>query len=245
MNTNKRVRPLLLGVNIDHVATLRNQRDARYPDPVQAALVAEQAGADSLTVHLREDRRHIRERDIELIQAVKTTPLNLEMAVTPHMLAFAKSIQPEEICLVPEKREERTTEGGLDVIQNLKQIEHFVSELQTGSTVVSLFIEACQKQIEAAKKSGAKAIEIHTGTYVDAKCPNERALELSRIVAAADYAAELGLVVNAGHGLDYHTVQAVAEIDVIHTLNIGYAIIARALFTGLDSAVREMKANLM
>jgi len=231
----------LLGINIDHVATLRNQRDNRYPDPVQAALVAEQAGAQLITLHLREDRRHIRERDIELIMAVKTTPLNLEMAITDSMIAFAKKIQPEKICLVPEKREEKTTEGGLDVLQYFAEVKNCVKALQHDTNSVSLFIEADHKQIEAAKQSGAKAIEIHTGCYADAKNEGEREAELNRIKAAIQFAHSLGLIVNAGHGLDYHNVQKIAHIPGIHELNIGYAVIARAIFVGLDTAVREMK----
>lgn len=232
---------ILLGVNIDHVATLRQARLTRYPDPLEAVFAAEGGGADGITVHLREDRRHIQERDVELIQAVLLTRLNLEMAVTDAMIAYAEKIKPEHCCLVPEKREELTTEGGLNVVAQEAKVKEATSHLKKQGIEVSLFIDPDIKQIEAALRVGAPAIEIHTGAYADAKNQQERNEELNRIIKAAKFADEAGLIVNAGHGLNYQNVQAIATIPQINELNIGHGIIARAIFIGLEPAVREMK----
>ncbi len=234
-------KPILLGVNIDHVATLRQARGTRYPDPVQAAIDAEEAGADGITLHMREDLRHIQARDVRLIKAVLQTRMNLELAVTDAMLDFAEEIGPEHACLVPEKREELTTEGGLDVIGHYKTVEQAVKRLQRLNSEVSLFIDPDFKQIDAAIATGAPAIELHTGCYADATTVQAVAFELQRIRQAAEYAANLGLVVNAGHGLHYHNVAPIASIQSLHELNIGHAIIARALFCGLKDAVKHMR----
>jgi pyridoxine 5-phosphate synthase len=233
--------PILLGVNIDHVATLRQARLTRYPDPVEAVYASENGGADGITVHLREDRRHIQERDVELIQAILLTRLNFEMAVTDAMIAYAEKIKPAHCCFVPEKRAELTTEGGLDVLGQTSKIQEAVQHLQGLGAEVSLFIDADEKQIEAAAKTGALAIEIHTGAYADAKTEAEREHELARIVKASAFAKKAGLIVNAGHGLNYQNVQPIARIPEINELNIGHGIIARAIFSGLENAVREMK----
>ncbi|WP_251976450.1 pyridoxine 5'-phosphate synthase [Salinicola avicenniae] len=229
-----------LGVNIDHVATLRQARGTRYPDPVQAALLAEEAGADGITLHLREDRRHIQERDVELIAAVINTRMNLEMAVTEPMLALAERLQPADVCLVPEKREELTTEGGLDVVGGREAIADACRRLRAAGCRVSLFIDPDPVQIQAAWEAGAPVVELHTGAYADAT-GDAVGVEYERLAAAAECASELGLVVNAGHGLHYHNVEGIAAIAGIHELNIGHAIIARALFVGLKDAVGEMK----
>lgn len=234
-------KPLLLGVNIDHVATLRQARLTYYPDPVEAALIAEKAGADSITLHLREDRRHIQEKDVQTLKDVMTTPMNLEMAIMDEMIAFAKSIQPEFCCLVPEKREELTTEGGLDVQGNLAAVRTTCQKLHDTGIRVSLFIDADHHQIDAAAESGAKVIEIHSGHYADAVSSEDRNAELEKIVTAVDYARSLDLQVNAGHGLNYVNVQAIAAINDIIELNIGHSIISQAIFTGMHEAVREMK----
>lgn len=232
---------IYLGVNIDHVATVRNARGTYYPEPVHAALMAEQAGADGITVHLREDRRHIIDRDVFILKDTIATRLNFEMAVTSEMLAIACKLQPHFSCLVPEKREELTTEGGLDVAGQLSRIADAVKQLQTADILVSLFIDADKLQIDAAAAVGAPYIELHTGKYAEAKTNAEQQLELARIREAAAYAASLGIIVNAGHGLHYHNVQPIAAIPEIYELNIGHALIARAIFTGLGSAVSEMK----
>lgn len=232
---------ILLGVNIDHVATLRQARHTRYPDPIEAVYAAENGGADGITVHLREDRRHIQERDVELIQQVLLTRLNLEMAVTDVMVAFAEKIRPVYCCLVPEKREELTTEGGLNVLADEARIRAVCQQLAASNIEVSLFIDPNLEQIEAALRCGAPVIEIHTGAYADAKTFGERSIELDRITTAAQVAHQAGLVVNAGHGLNYQNVQAIAAIPQINELNIGHGIVARALFVGLENAVREMK----
>ncbi|WP_110709163.1 pyridoxine 5'-phosphate synthase [Salinicola sp. CR57] len=229
-----------LGVNIDHVATLRQVRGTRYPDPVQAALLAEEAGADGITLHLREDRRHIQERDVELISAVLNTRMNLEMAVTEEMVALAERLKPADVCLVPEKREELTTEGGLDVVANRDTVASACERLRAAGCQVSLFIDPEPAQIQASFEVGAPVVELHTGAYAEAT-GDARRLEYARLTAAAEFASELGLVVNAGHGLHYHNVETVAAIPGIHELNIGHAIIARALFVGLKEAVGEMK----
>lgn len=233
--------PILLGVNIDHVATLRQARMTRYPDPVEAVYAAENGGADGITIHLREDRRHIQERDVELIKAVMLTRMNLEMAVTDTMLIFAEKVRPEHCCLVPEKREELTTEGGLDVISQEANILDATKHLKSLGIEVSLFIDSDIKQIEAAIRCEAPVIEIHTGAFADAKTAEEQNKELHRIIKAAHFAHQAGLIVNAGHGLNYQNVQAIARIPEINELNIGHGIIARAIFMGLESAVREMK----
>ena len=233
-----------LGVNIDHVATLRQARGTTYPDPLFAALVAEQAGADSITLHLREDRRHIQERDVRLFKQALQTRMNLEMAATPEMLRFACDVKPQDVCLVPEKRAEVTTEGGLDVIGQKPQLTEACQLLRTSGIRVSLFIDPDRKQVEAAMQVGAPVIELHTGAYAE-HSGEAQARELSRIIDAAKHASSLGLVVNAGHGLHYHNVQAIASISEIVELNIGHAIVARAVFDGFANAVREMKRLLL
>ncbi|HEY9147625.1 MAG TPA: pyridoxine 5'-phosphate synthase [Gammaproteobacteria bacterium] len=232
---------ILLGVNIDHVATLRQARGTLYPDPVQAAIEAEQAGADSITLHLREDRRHIQERDVRLLREILQTRMNLEMAVTDEMLAIAEQYRPEDCCLVPERREELTTEGGLDVVSQKARIKDACQRLAEAGVKVSLFIDADAEQIEAAAECGAPAIEIHTGHYADAESPAQQRKELSRIVDGVVRGVDAGLQVNAGHGLHYHNTEAIATIGAIRELNIGHAIIARSVFVGLQQAVREMK----
>jgi pyridoxine 5-phosphate synthase len=231
---------IALGVNIDHVATLRQARRIDYPDPVHAALLAEQSGADSITLHLREDRRHIQDRDVTLLRRLLQTRMNLEMAVTPEMIRIASEIQPQDCCLVPESREEVTTEGGLDVRAQEARIHEACRALAAAGVRVSLFIDPDRVQIEAARRVGAPVIELHTGTYANATGAR-RAEELERVRSAAALGASLGLVVNAGHGLNYHNVEPIAAIREIVELNIGHAIIARAVFDGLPRAVREMK----
>ncbi len=235
---------VLLGVNIDHIATLRQARGTRYPEPVQAALVAEQAGADGITVHLREDRRHINDRDVELLAQTLQTRMNLEMAATEEMVGIACRIKPPHCCLVPEKREELTTEGGLDVAGNKAWIAQCCQRLGQAGIEVSLFIDADKAQIAAARECGAPAIEIHTGGYADAETVDAQQQELARIREGVAFALEQGLVVNAGHGLHYHNTLPIAEISGINELNIGHSIIARAAITGLDEAVRSMRALL-
>lgn len=232
--------PLKLGVNIDHVATLREARGTPYPSPAEAAVIAEQAGADSITVHLREDRRHIQDRDLVEIGKVMRTHMNLEMAVTDAMLEIAGQTRPADCCLVPEKREELTTEGGLNVVAGLDRVKQACRRLADSGIRVSLFIDPEREQIDAALESGAPVVELHTGGYADA-ADAERDAELSRIVTAAQYADELGLIVHAGHGLHYDNVAAIAGIEPIVELNIGHAIVARAVFDGLTVAVGEMK----
>ena len=232
---------VLLGVNIDHVATLRQARGTRYPDPVKAALDAEEAGADGITVHLREDRRHIQERDVRVLKEVMQTRMNFEMGVTDFMLAFAEAIRPEHVCLVPETRQELTTEGGLDVAGQEARIAAAVKRLAAVGSEVSLFIDADPRQIEASKRVGAPAIELHTGRYADAHTSQEAAAELQRIREGVALGVSLGLIVNAGHGLHYHNVEPVAAIPGINELNIGHALVSHALFVGFKEAVREMK----
>jgi len=235
---------VLLRVNIDHVATLRHARGTRYPDPIQAAMEAEQAGADGITVHLREDRRHIQDRDVRLLAEVLQTRMNFEMAVTDEMIAFAAEIRPAHVCLVPERREELTTEGGLDVAGGAARIQQAVEKLAGYGCEVSLFIDPDPRQIEAARNAGAPVIELHTGHYAETTGA-EQELALQRIRESVAYARKLGLVVNAGHGLHYHNVEPIAAIPGINELNIGHAIIARALFSGLAGAVAEMRALIM
>jgi pyridoxine 5-phosphate synthase len=232
---------ILLGINIDHVATLRQARGTRYPDPVKAALDAEEAGADGITVHLREDRRHIQERDVRVLKEVLQTRMNFEMGVTEAMLAFAEEIRPAHVCLVPETRQELTTEGGLDVAGQEDRIRAAVERLARIGCEVSLFIDAEPEQIEAAKRVGAPAIELHTGRYADAPTPADAAIELERIRVGVACGVANGLIVNAGHGLHYHNAEAVAAIPGINELNIGHAIVAHALFVGFKAAVAEMK----
>ncbi len=236
---------LLLGVNIDHIATLRNARGTNYPDPVHAADVAERAGADGITVHLREDRRHIKDRDVRILAQTINTRLNLEMAVTDEMLAIAEEVKPVFCCLVPEKREELTTEGGLDVAGNLPVMKQACERLAAANILVSLFIDADKKQIDAAVECGAPYIEIHTGQYAEATGEAELGEELARLVEGIEYADKLGLKVNAGHGLHYHNVKPIAAIPQLIELNIGHAIIARAAFDGLATAVADMRKLML
>lgn len=231
---------IALGVNIDHVATLRQARRARYPDPLYAALLAEEAGADSITLHLREDRRHIQERDVIAMREALQTRMNLEMAVTEDMLRIAIEVKPQDACLVPESRQEVTTEGGLDVAGQRTRVRDAVAALAGAGIRVSLFIDPDQAQIEAARQAGAPVIELHTGAYADA-IGGARGREFERLRQAAKAAASLGLTVNAGHGLNYHNVQPIAAIPEIIELNIGHSIIARSIIDGLAKAVRDMK----
>ena len=231
---------IALGVNIDHVATLRQARRARYPDPLYAALLAEEAGADSITLHLREDRRHIQDRDVSLMRQALQTRMNLEMAVTEEMVRIALEVRPQDCCLVPESRQEVTTEGGLDVLGQGARVTDSVKALAAGGIRVSLFIDPDPAQIEASQRAGAPVIELHTGAYADASGA-ARAREFERLTAAAKFAARLGLIVNAGHGLNYHNVEPIAAIAEIVELNIGHSIIARSIVDGLAKAVRDMK----
>jgi pyridoxine 5-phosphate synthase len=232
---------LLLGVNVDHVATLRQARGTRYPDPTQAALLAEQSGADSITVHLREDRRHIQDSDLPILQSLLQTRMNLELAVSPEIIAIACRIGPADCCLVPERRAELTTEGGLDVHGHFSAVADACNRFRDHGIRAGLFIDADERQIEAAARTGAPVIELHTGGYADAATSEQRGAELYRIAAAARFAAAAGLEVHAGHGLNYHNVGPIAAIPEIVELNIGHAIVARALFTGLAAAVADMK----
>jgi pyridoxine 5-phosphate synthase len=236
--------PIHLGVNVDHVATIRQARRTRYPDPVTAALIAEQAGADSITVHLREDRRHIQARDVELLLRAAQTRVNLEMAMTNSMIELAVKHRPADCCLVPERREELTTEGGLDVAAQKQRVADACQTLAQHGIRVSLFIDPDAAQIEACAEAGAPVVELHTGAYADASGASV-ARELARIEAAADRARSLGLVVHAGHGLHYHNVSRVAAISAIVELNIGHAIVAQALFDGFAQAVARMKALMV
>lgn len=235
---------IALGINIDHVATVRQARRAPYPDPVHAALAAEQAGADNITLHLREDRRHIQDRDVHSLRPLLLTRMNLEMGLTQEMLDIAVKVRPHDCCLVPENRAEITTEGGLDVAADLERITAGVRTLGAAGIRVALFIAPDPAQIEAAKRSGAPVIELHTGSYADA-AGSAQARELERLASGARRAASLGLEVHAGHGLTYHNVEPVAAIPEIVELNIGHCIIARAIFSGLDAAVRDMKALMI
>lgn len=233
-----------LGVNVDHVATLRNARGTTYPDPIKAALLAEEAGADSITLHLREDRRHIKDADVEAMRPLLRTRMNLESAVTDEMIEFACRIKPQDVCLVPERREEVTTEGGLDVVKYFSQVSDAVTRLKSAGIRVSLFIDPDADQILAAGKAGATVIELHTGRYADATLADELQVELDRIRLGAQAGARQGLKVHAGHGLHYTNAQAIARIPEITELNIGHAIVAHAVFVGWQPAVREMKALL-
>jgi pyridoxine 5-phosphate synthase len=232
--------PLRLGVNIDHVATLRQVRRAAYPDPLLAALVAEQSGADSITLHLREDRRHIQDHDVERMRATLQTRMNLEMAATDAMVAIARRVRPHDACLVPEKREELTTEGGLDVAGQLPRLRETCAALREAGCRVSLFVDPDPAQIEAALEAGAPVVELHTGAYAET-AGERQAVEFARLLEAARHASRIGLTVHAGHGLHYHNVQPVAAIPEIVELNIGHAIVARAVIEGMAVAVRAMK----
>jgi len=232
---------IYLGVNIDHIATLRQARKTRYPSLVEAALMAETAGADSITLHLREDRRHIQDADVAILRQVLKTKMNLEMAVTEEMLAIACNTRPQDVCLVPEKREELTTEGGLDVAGQQAKMKAACARLAEADIRVSLFIDADPAQLDAARSVGAPIVEIHTGAYADAQTESARIAEFERIRKAVAYGRSIGLTVNAGHGLTYHNVQAIAALPGIHELNIGHAIVAQALFVGWKEAVAEMK----
>ncbi len=231
---------IALGVNIDHVATLRQARRVHYPDPIHAALLAEQSGADSITLHLREDRRHIQDRDVILMRQVLETRMNLEMALTEEMIRIACEVKPQDCCLVPESRHEVTTEGGLDVVAQLSRVGDACKALGASGIRVSLFIDPDASQVEAAQRAGAPVVELHTGAYAGA-AGSRRAMEFERVRSAAQHAASLGLGVNAGHGLNYHNVQPIAAIREIVELNIGHSIVARAVFDGLSKAVRDMK----
>jgi pyridoxine 5-phosphate synthase len=236
---------ILLGVNIDHVATVRQARGTVYPDIVEAALAAERGGADGITVHLREDRRHIQDADVERLRPAIATKLNLEMAVTDEMVGIACRLRPVDVCLVPERRQEVTTEGGLDVAGSAAAVGAAVAQLNAAGIRVSLFIDADPAQIEASKRSGAAVIEIHTGRYAEAPGGAARTAELARVAAGAAHAERLGLIVNAGHGLTVENVGAIAALPQINELNIGHSLVARALFIGLEAAVREMKAAML
>lgn len=236
---------IFLGVNIDHVATLRQARGTRYPDPIQAAFLAEEAGADAITIHLREDRRHIQDRDVAVLTETIGTRINLECAMTEEMAAVAIRHRPADVCLVPERREELTTEGGLDVVGAEAAVARFCARLAEAGIRVSLFVDPDPAQLRAAVRCGAPVVELHTGTFADARTPTEAAAERDRIAAAAAFAADAGLDVNAGHGLHYHNVQAIAAIPQIRELNIGHGIVARAVMVGMKEAVREMKRLLV
>ncbi len=236
--------PARLGVNVDHVATLRQVRRATYPDPVAAAVMAELAGADQITIHLREDRRHIQERDLQVLRKTVTTRLNLEMAVAQEMLRTAYEVKPDMVTLVPERREELTTEGGLDVVSGREGVRKAVKTLKDAEIEVSLFIDPDLDQVKAAHRAEAHAVELHTGRYCDARLASDRRRELNRILDATKAASKLGLKVAAGHGLNYQNVLPVAAIAEIEELNIGHAIVAHAVLVGMERAVREMKALL-
>jgi pyridoxine 5-phosphate synthase len=232
--------PIRLGINIDHVATLRQARRVSYPDPLYAALIAEQAGADSITLHLREDRRHIQDHDVHRMRAALQTRMNLEMAATDEMIAIAREVRPQDVCLVPEKRAEVTTEGGLDVAGQKARLSECVAALREKGIRVSMFIDPDPEQLDASREIGAPVVELHTGAYAEAT-GERRATEFMRLVEAARHGSQVGLTVHAGHGLHYHNVQPVAAVPEIVELNIGHAIIARAVFDGLAAAVREMR----
>ena len=232
---------ILLGVNVDHVATLRQARGTGYPDPVDAALLAESAGADSITVHLREDRRHIQDHDIERLTQALNSRMNLEMAMTDEMVAIAGRLRPFACCLVPEKRQELTTEGGLDIAGQIPRVSSVCAELAGHEVRVSLFVDPDPEQLDAAVEAGAPVVELHTGCFADALTPGDRSRELERVRQAAKHASDAGLIVHAGHGLNYENVMPVAGIDVVQELNIGHSIVSRAVFDGMAVAVAEMK----
>lgn len=234
---------IYLGVNIDHIATLRQARGTSYPSPIEGALLCEKSGADSITLHLREDRRHIQDQDVEILREKLATKMNLEMAATDEMVSIASSVKPQDCCLVPEKREELTTEGGLDVASQISRMRNVCAQLAESDITVSLFIDADKTQIDAAKECGAPVIELHTGHYADFT-GDEKDNEFRRIASMATYAHSIGLQVNAGHGLTLENTKPIAQLPEIVELNIGHSIVARAVFVGLENAVREMK-NLM
>ncbi|HET7825743.1 MAG TPA: pyridoxine 5'-phosphate synthase [Anaeromyxobacter sp.] len=234
--------PLRLGVNVDHVATLRQSRRTLYPDPVAAALLAELAGADQITIHLREDRRHIQERDLQVLRKTVSTRLNLEMAATQEMVKIAYETKPDVATVVPERREELTTEGGLDVVGGRDAVRRVVKTLRDAEIKVSLFIDPDLDQVKAAHRAEAEVVELHTGRYCEARLASDRRKELSRLLDACKAAAKLGLEVAAGHGLSYENVVPVAAIPEVEELNIGHSIVARAVLVGFERAVREMKA---
>jgi len=238
-------RKILLGVNIDHVATIRQGRGTRYPDPIEAAFLAERAGADAITIHLREDRRHIQERDVEMLLDTVQTRVNLEMAVNDEIIELASRWRPQDVCLVPENRQELTTEGGLDVVENLKKVTDACARLNAAGCRVSLFIDPDIEQVEAARRAAAQVVEIHTGKFADSRPGADCEAEYARIEASARHAAEIGLQANAGHGLHYNNVAKIAAMVEIRELNIGHAIISRALMCGLEIAVRDMKALML
>jgi len=231
-----------LGVNIDHVATLRQARFTPYPDPIEAAKICERAGADGITVHLREDRRHIQDRDVYILRRLVKTKLNLEMAATQEMVEFALKVLPDEVCIVPEKRRELTTEGGLDVPGQKKKLAGAIKRLKEKGILVSLFVDPETRQVRAAKEVGANCVELHTGAYAEAEDRKNRLRELTKLEKAGKLAVDLGLKLNAGHGLNYDNVRPVAKIPGVEDLNIGHSIISRSLFVGLAQAVREMKS---
>ena len=245
MNIHQQTQIIDLGVNIDHVATLRNARGTSYPDPLKAALMAEEAGADCITLHLREDRRHIKDQDVLNIRPRLLTRMNLEAAVTQEMIDFACKVKPQDVCLVPEKREEVTTEGGLDVVQYFAQVSKAVAQLQNEGIRVSLFIDAQAEQIQASFDAGARIIEIHTGRYAELTSEIAQDAEVERIKEGISVAKKLGLKVNAGHGLHYTNVQKIAAISDVSELNIGHAIVAEAVFVGWRKAVSDMKAIMV
>ena len=230
-----------LGVNIDHIATIRQARGTRYPSVVQAALLAEQAGADAITLHLREDRRHIQDADVHTLRGLLQTRMNLEMAVTDEMVDIALQVKPQDVCLVPERREELTTEGGLDVVRHFDKVKAACQRLGEAGIRVSLFIDADEGQLDASRAAGAPVVEIHTGAFADAETIPQRTAEFHHIENAVVHGVSIGLAVNAGHGLHYHNVQEIAAIPGVEELNIGHAIVAHALFVGWENAVREMK----
>ncbi|MFZ6747501.1 pyridoxine 5'-phosphate synthase [Undibacterium sp. Ren11W] len=245
MNIHNQTQLIDLGINIDHVATLRNARGTSYPDPLQAARMAEEAGADCITLHMREDRRHIKDEDVRKLRPLILTRMNLEAAVTAEMIDFACNIKPQDVCLVPEHRDEVTTEGGLDVVRYFSRVQAAVKQLQSEGIRVSLFIDADEQQVQASKEVGATVIEIHTGRYADAPDVITQARELERVRAGANEALKRGLKVNAGHGLHYSNVQVIAAIPGISELNIGHAVVAHALFVGWSKAVCDMKAIMV
>ncbi len=245
MQQTPNIQRVLLGVNVDHVATLRQARGTRYPDPVQAAMLAEEAGADGITIHPREDRRHIQDRDVFVMKETLQTRMNLEMAVTDAMVDLALKVLPEHVCLVPEKREELTTEGGLDVVTHENKIKHACHMLGEKGIEVSLFIDPCLEQIEASKRCGAAAIELHTGAYAEPANNANEIQELALIRNAVAIGLENGLIVNAGHGLNYQNTHEIAAISGVNELNIGHSIIARALFVGIKEAVSEMRSIIL
>jgi pyridoxine 5-phosphate synthase len=236
---------IYLGVNIDHVATLRQARGTSYPSPIQAALIAEAAGADLITLHLREDRRHIQDSDVEILRQRLQTRMNLEMAMTEEMLAIATRVKPHDVCLVPERREELTTEGGLDVAGQFERVKHACTVLGQAGIRVSLFIAPDREQMRASSEAGAPVVEIHTGHFANQETGAAQHAEFARIQEAATYGQELGLQINAGHGLHYQNVQRIAAIPEMCELNIGHAIVAHALFVGWEVAVREMKQLML